>query len=123
MRPSKTPTISIHVYEIRPRAHKRGVHLISDALPFGKLWYLEVSDAIGYAKHCSRSHHAVIRVFDAAGYVIERTSTRASSRSREFGLHHVTLLAKGIFMKPTAPLQGEFGVFAVALCRGLSLSR
>jgi hypothetical protein len=30
-----------------------------------------VSDAIGYAEHRSRSHHAVIRVYDEAGKVIE----------------------------------------------------
>jgi len=29
-----------HVYEFRPRKDKRGFHLISDALPFGGLWYL-----------------------------------------------------------------------------------
>jgi hypothetical protein len=40
------------------------------ALPFGELWYLEVDHAIGYAKHYSRSHDAVIRVYDAAGNVI-----------------------------------------------------
>jgi hypothetical protein len=28
-----------HVYEVRPRRDKRGFHLISDALPFGRLWY------------------------------------------------------------------------------------
>ena len=28
-----------HVYEVRPRKHHRGVNLISDALPFGGLWY------------------------------------------------------------------------------------
>jgi hypothetical protein len=28
----------------------RGVDLISDALPFGRLWY-KPDDAIGYAKH------------------------------------------------------------------------
>jgi hypothetical protein len=44
---------------------------ISDALPFGRLWYVEVSDAIEYAKHRSRSHDAVIRVYDEAGNVIE----------------------------------------------------
>jgi hypothetical protein len=38
MRPSKTPMISIHAYEIRPRKDRRGVDLISDALPFGWLW-------------------------------------------------------------------------------------
>ena len=31
----------MHVYEIRPRKDKRGVDLISDALPFGRLWYGE----------------------------------------------------------------------------------
>jgi hypothetical protein len=28
-----------HVYEIRPRKDHRGVDLISDALPFGRLGY------------------------------------------------------------------------------------
>ena len=48
--------------------------LISDVLPFGRLWYGEpnaVSNAIGYAKFYSRSHRAVIRVYDDAGNVIE----------------------------------------------------
>ena len=64
----------MHVYEVRPRTDRRGVDLISDALPFGRLWYAEpnaVSNAIRYAKHRSRSHHAVIRVHDAHGNVIE----------------------------------------------------
>jgi hypothetical protein len=30
---------TIHVYEVRPRKDKRGVDLICDALPFGRLWY------------------------------------------------------------------------------------
>ena len=63
-----------HVYEVRPREDKRGVDLISDALPFGRLWYGEpnaVANAIGYATHRSRSHPAVIRVYDDAGNVIE----------------------------------------------------
>jgi len=29
--------LSIHVYEIRPRADKRGFNLIFDALPFGHI--------------------------------------------------------------------------------------
>jgi hypothetical protein len=29
----------MHVYEIRPRKDHRGVNLISDVLPFGRLWY------------------------------------------------------------------------------------
>ena len=64
----------MHVYEMRPRRDKRGVDLISDALPFGRLWYdgaEVVAKAIGYAKFYSRSHKAVIRVYDDAGNVIE----------------------------------------------------
>ena len=64
-------TSPIHAYEIRPRKDKRGVNLISDALPFGRLWYTKPDDAIGYAKFYSRSRHAVIRVYDDAGNVIE----------------------------------------------------
>jgi len=49
---------------------KRGVDLISDALPFGRLWYDLAEDAIGYAKFYGRSHDAVIRVFDEAGNIV-----------------------------------------------------
>jgi len=35
--------ISKHAYEIRPRNDHRGVNLISDALPFGRLWYGELN--------------------------------------------------------------------------------
>jgi hypothetical protein len=54
-----------------PRKDHRGVDLISDALPFGRLWYDTPDNAIGYAMHSSRSHDAVIRVYDEAGDVIE----------------------------------------------------
>jgi len=50
---------------------KRGFDLISDALPFGRLWYTKPDDALDYAKFFSRSHDAVIRVDDEAGDVIE----------------------------------------------------
>ena len=66
-------TNSQHVYEVRPRSDKRGCDLTSDALPFGRLWYRgpkAIRDAIGYAKLFSRSHDAVIRVYDDAGKVI-----------------------------------------------------
>jgi hypothetical protein len=33
--------MSVHAYEVRPRKDQRGVDLISDALPFGRLWYGE----------------------------------------------------------------------------------
>jgi hypothetical protein len=56
---------------VSPRKDKRGVDVISDALPFGRLWYTEPNHAVDYAKFRSRSHDAVIRVYDAAGNVIE----------------------------------------------------
>jgi hypothetical protein len=65
---------TIHAYEVRPRKDKRGVNLICDALPFGRLWYAgpnATSNAIGYAEHYSRSHDTMIRVYDEAGNVIE----------------------------------------------------
>jgi hypothetical protein len=53
---------------------RRGFDLISDVLPLGRLWYggpNAISNAIGYAKFFSRSHDAVIRVYDETGNVIE----------------------------------------------------
>ena len=64
----------MHACEVRQRSDKRGFNLISDALPFGRLWCGEpdaTSNAVGYAKFRSRSHDAVIRVYDEAGNVIE----------------------------------------------------
>jgi len=63
-------TSSQHIYEIRPRKDHRGFDLISDVLPFGRLWYTTIPDAVDYAKHPSRAHDAVINVYDAAGNVI-----------------------------------------------------
>ena len=54
----------MHIYEVRPRRDQRGVDLISDALPFDRIWYAEpnaIRHAIGYAMH----------VYDEAGNVIE----------------------------------------------------
>jgi hypothetical protein len=90
--PDETPasseraaTSKAHVYEVRPRKDRRGVTLISDALPFGRLWYGE-PDAIGYAKFYSRSHHAGTRVFDEAGNVIKTHEGRASSKKVKVGI-------------------------------------
>jgi len=30
---------TMHVYEFRPRNDRRGFDLMSDVLPFGRLWY------------------------------------------------------------------------------------
>jgi hypothetical protein len=43
----------MHEHEVRSRKDHRGVDLISDSLPFGRLWYAEpgaVGNAISYAK-------------------------------------------------------------------------
>ena len=40
-------TSSQRVYEVRPRKDKRSVDLISDALPFGSLWYTKPDHAVG----------------------------------------------------------------------------
>jgi hypothetical protein len=44
------------------------------------LWYNEIPDAIGYAKFRSRSCNAVIRVYDAAGNVIETHERKVTLR-------------------------------------------
>jgi hypothetical protein len=74
IRPPAPPMISTHVYEIRPRADKHGFDLSSDALRYSPLWYRgsnAIVDAIRYARSHSRSHPVVIRVYDAAGNVID----------------------------------------------------
>jgi hypothetical protein len=63
-----------HVYEIRPSKDHLGVNLISDALPFRCAVLTgqhAVNDAIDYAKFFSRSHAAVIHVYDEAGNLVE----------------------------------------------------
>jgi len=59
-------------------------------LPFGRLWYGEpnaINNAIEYATHRSRSHAAVIRIYDAAGNVVETQAQRAFQRVVIFGFH------------------------------------
>jgi hypothetical protein len=46
-------TGSQHVYEVRPRKDRRGVYLISDVLPFGRLSYGD-PEAISNAVNCWR---------------------------------------------------------------------
>jgi hypothetical protein len=42
-----------HAYEIRPRKDKRSVDLISDALPFGRLWLLYLVESQNTTTFCS----------------------------------------------------------------------
>jgi hypothetical protein len=82
------PQRATDVYEICPCKDKRGVDLISGALPFGRLWYGEpdaVANAIGYAKFFSRSQHAVIRLAGLAAQG-EFLSVYWSSRTGVFPL-------------------------------------
>jgi hypothetical protein len=64
------------------------VATISDALPYRRLWYGEpdaASNAVSYPKFFSRSHDAVVRVYDETGNVIEtheHAGDFASSDSR-----------------------------------------
>jgi hypothetical protein len=81
----KVMTNSQHVYEVRPRKDRRGFDLVSDVLPFGRLWYdgpNAMSNAIGYAQQCSRSHDSVIRVYDEAGNVIETHQHKGEFKER-----------------------------------------
>ena len=58
----------LHAYEVRPRRDHRGVNLISNALPLGRLRYVQpnaIENAIDYANHRSPG------VYDDAGNVIE----------------------------------------------------
>jgi hypothetical protein len=73
----------MHSYEVRPRKDKHCVDLISDAPPFDRLWYAgpdAISNALGYAQHRSRSHDAVIRVYDHTGNVIETHEHKGDSK-------------------------------------------
>ena len=74
MRRPKRSTICTDVYEIRPRADKDGVDLVSDTLPYSPMWYRgpkAITDAMDHAKFFSRSHDAVVRIYDQAGTVID----------------------------------------------------
>jgi hypothetical protein len=62
------------VYEIRPRKDRDGFDLIGDRLQDGPIWYAgpdAVRRAIAFAKYCSRSRWAIIRVFNESGNVTE----------------------------------------------------
>jgi hypothetical protein len=73
------------VYEIRPRMDRAGFDLIGDRLRFGPIWYAgldAVRYAVAYAKYCSRSrsHRAIIRVFNEEGNVTETHAGEIPSR-------------------------------------------
>jgi hypothetical protein len=51
-------------------------------LPFGQLWYTQVSDAVDYAKFYSRSYDAVIGGHDDGGNVIETHEPTGDFKAR-----------------------------------------
>jgi hypothetical protein len=61
---------AIHEYEIRPCKDKRGFDLISDALPFGRLWYTQISMLSG-TRGTTAAHMTAIRVYNETGNLIE----------------------------------------------------
>jgi hypothetical protein len=120
----------MHLYEVRPRKDKRGVDLISDALPFGRLWYGEpnaVANGIGYAEHRSRSHHAVIRIYDGSCNVIETHEQAAISKTGERACHpaafygtlpSIKTMKKLIWLLPLLIILGA--MFVAVEIKGLS---
>jgi hypothetical protein len=74
-----------HGYEIRPRKERGGVDLISDTLPFGRLWFRDANAAVRYARFVSHSHRANLIVYDASGAVLHRDESfvRSSANQQE----------------------------------------
>jgi len=44
------PDQDMRTYEVHPRKDHHGVNLIRDVLPFGRLLYLKIREAVAYAK-------------------------------------------------------------------------
>lgn len=110
----------MHVYEVRSRKDKRGIDLISDALPFGGLWYTKPDDAVSYAKFFSRSHDAMIRVYDDAYSPHERSGIRfCDLLGRMEGLliyERGNSTRRGIDRRSDVPQQLMGGAYAVRIC-------
>jgi putative oxidoreductase len=70
-----TEMISVHAYSIRPRKDKRGLNLISDALPFRRLRYGEPNDVLIPRRFVTRSER------NPASETRESQSTRGRNSS------------------------------------------
>jgi hypothetical protein len=60
----------MHIYELKPGKDGRGFYLISEALPFGRLWFQDADAAIGFATFYSQSKRGEVCIFDAAGSLL-----------------------------------------------------
>jgi hypothetical protein len=83
-----SPVPARDVYEVRPRKDRDGFDLISERLQRGPIWYAgpdAVRNAVAYAKYRShsRSHRAIIRVFDEFGTAIETYEFVGNFRKRQ----------------------------------------
>jgi len=67
-------TSSQHVYEVRPRKDRCGVDLVSDVLPFGRLWYGEpnaINNALRLREVLQPLTCGVIRVYNTGSNVMD----------------------------------------------------
>ena len=81
----------MHVYEIRSRKDHRGVDLISDVLPFGRLWYDTPDNVIGYAMHYSL--HMMLRsVYTMLVQSLRALTLAVSRRSDELDAYGTVIL-------------------------------
>jgi hypothetical protein len=72
------------------------VGTVSAEIPFGRLWYRE-PNAIDYAKFRSRSHDAVIRVYDEAGNVCLTKIRLRKMKAKLLLSFTLVLIAAGLF--------------------------
>ena len=80
---SRGLTAGHDLYEVRPRKDREGIDLSSELFRYGPIWYAgpdAVRYAVAYAKYRSRSHRAIIRVFNEEGNVTETHAGEIPSR-------------------------------------------
>ena len=81
MSPSTETDARVNFYEVRPAADGAGFELSSDMLASGRLAFSKEHVAIGYARLHSGARASVIRIYDAAGNLLEtREQPGTSSR-------------------------------------------
>jgi hypothetical protein len=69
----------MHIYELRACEDIRGINLLCDALHSIRLWQRRVG-APHPKVQWGRSHHAMIRVYDAVGNVMESPEHAGDSK-------------------------------------------
>ena len=104
---------------LSPRRAKRGAALISNALPFGRLWYGEpnaVANAIGHAKHSSRSHDAVIRAYGQKNIRVRDRDQMPSTLILDSKIQPVLALRAALGAQCQHRLSSVLGEFPSELC-------